>query len=195
MTYYLIDLENVHRNGLAGCQHMKPDDRCMLFYTCHVNRNKIKEWAKDCTGIVSYHQVPSGKESLDRHLISCLGFLMGIGSKTDSYVIISCDKGFVPVVKFWKNEGFDVKRMRNVDEERLQYPDHGRYEKMYQHLVKYFQGDIWDETLGEAMTDADIIACIAEKFRGDKSKIHGKLCSIVGQDQGRMIYYQMRRFL
>ena len=53
------------------------------------------------------HKVASGNQSLDKHLVSYLGYLLGFEGNSCSYVIISKDKGYDEIIEFWKREGFN----------------------------------------------------------------------------------------
>ena len=48
------------------------------------------------------------------HLVSYLGYLLGVYGKECSYVIISKDKDYDNIVKFWKEEGYpNISRKRS----------------------------------------------------------------------------------
>ena len=61
-------------------------------------------WLKEDRDIKP-HLVPVRKQSLDMHQVSYLGHLLGVYGKECSYVIISKDKDYDNIVKFWKEEG------------------------------------------------------------------------------------------
>ena len=50
--------------------------------------------------------MPVRKESVDKHLVSYLGYLLGFHGKQDAYVIVSNDTGYDNIISFWKNEGY-----------------------------------------------------------------------------------------
>lgn len=103
-TYYLIDFENVHNEGIANIKSMTKTDHMHIFSTQNAtNINKDVFWIN---GDIKSHLVSAKKQSLDMHLVSYLGYLLGIHGKDCCYVIISKDKDYDNIVKFWKEEGY-----------------------------------------------------------------------------------------
>lgn len=103
-TFYLIDFENVHNDGIANIENMTKSNHVHIFST--QNATNIRTdifWIK---GDIKCHLVPVRKQSSDMHLVSYLGYLIGIHGKDCSYVIVSKDKDYDNIVKFWKGEGY-----------------------------------------------------------------------------------------
>lgn len=103
-TYYLIDFENVHNDGIENIESMAKTDHVHIFST--QNATNIRQdviWMKND---IHTHLVPIRKQSLDMHLVSYLGYLLGIHGKSCSYVIVSKDKDYDNIIKFWKEEGY-----------------------------------------------------------------------------------------
>ena len=59
-TCYLIDYENVHEEGLVGCDSLKKTDHIVIFFTpqCYENRYEgdIRSW----TGFPGYERSARG---------------------------------------------------------------------------------------------------------------------------------------
>jgi hypothetical protein len=105
-TFYLIDFENVHNDGIANIESITKEEHVHIFST--QNATNIRQdifWLKEDRDIKP-HLVPVRKQSLDMHLVSYLGYLLGVYGKECSYVIISKDKDYDNIVKFWKEEGY-----------------------------------------------------------------------------------------
>lgn len=103
-TFYLIDFENVHDNGIANIENMTKTDHVHIFST--QNAMNIRTDVFWINGDIKSHLVPVRKQSVDMHLVSYLGYLLGIHGKNCSYVIISKDKDYDNIIKFWKEEGY-----------------------------------------------------------------------------------------
>lgn len=101
-TFYLIDFENVHDTGIANIEKLKKTDYAYIFSTKNAT-NIRPDIFKDNIKLIL---VPTGKQSLDMHLVSYLGYLLGIHGKDCSYVIISKDKDYDNIVNFWKGKGY-----------------------------------------------------------------------------------------
>lgn len=104
-TFYLIDFENVHNEGLENIDSLSKDDHVHIFST--ENALNIRMDIVFAKGIdIQGHIVPIRKQSLDMHLVSYLGHLLGIHGKQCAYTIISNDTDYDNIIKFWKDEGY-----------------------------------------------------------------------------------------
>lgn len=100
---YLVDYENVHESGIQGMDALTAEDCVYLFHTSNADRislsclDYVQAWVKVIL-------VPPGKQSLDMHLGSFLGYL--IGRETDPetrYAIISHDMDYLCIADFWNS--------------------------------------------------------------------------------------------
>jgi len=97
---YLVDYENVHELGLCGMDRLAAEDCVYIFHTSVSDKislsslDNVRAWVKVI-------RVPPGKESLDRHLGSFLGYLIGRGEEDTRYAIVSRDAGYRPLADFW----------------------------------------------------------------------------------------------
>ena len=108
-TIYLIDYENVREHGLTAIQPLDEEDSVYLLYTNNASKIGLDALANiDAT--MRFMKVVAGKQSLDMHLVSYLGYLLRKNGKSKKYVIVSRDGGFDGVVRFWKNKGYNVMR-------------------------------------------------------------------------------------
>ena len=105
-TFYLVDFENVHNDGIANIDSLSKDDHVHIFSTQNaMNISKKVFWLnKD----IKSHLVPVRKQSLDMHLVSYLGYLLATHGKQCSYVIVSNDKDYDNIISFWKEEGLSL---------------------------------------------------------------------------------------
>lgn len=104
-VYYLIDFENVHNEGLENIDSLTKKEHLYIFST--ENALNIRMDILFSRGIdMKGHIVPAGKQSLDMHLVSCLGYLLGIYGKQCAYVIISKDTDYDNIIEFWKKQGY-----------------------------------------------------------------------------------------
>ena len=113
-TFYLIDFENVHNDGIANIESMTKEEHVHIFST--QNATNIRQdifWLKEDRDIKP-HLVPVRKQSLDMHLVSYLGYLLGVYGKECSYVIISKDKDYDNIVKFWKEEEIGIAELARI---------------------------------------------------------------------------------
>lgn len=104
-TFYLIDFENVHDDGLKNINTLTKSDHVHIFFTKNANRVGLGILHATEAHIDS-HEVPAGKQSLDMHLASYLGYLLGKSEEgTCSYIIVSKDKDYDNIIAFWQEKG------------------------------------------------------------------------------------------
>lgn len=104
-THYLIDYENDGKNGLKGCEKLSSSDFIHLFYTDNSKNITLDIFTNDGKSKFDVKKVPVGDQSLDKHLIAYLGYLVGKNANIPTeYVIISSDKGYDKVCEFLQGE-------------------------------------------------------------------------------------------
>ena len=103
-TYYLIDFENVASKGLEGADKLTKSDWVHLFSTSQAQKISTATLANFNATNLLVHEVPAGSQSVDKHLLSFLGYLLGSCTGTPQIVIISNDTGYDDIVRFWKAE-------------------------------------------------------------------------------------------
>jgi len=103
MSIYLIDYENTSVSGLDGISSLCENDSIYIFYSENADRLTfgLHRRLSECKAKVNYMKVETEtKNSLDFQLVSYLGFLIN-ENKDATYFIVSKDKGFGSVSKFW----------------------------------------------------------------------------------------------
>lgn len=115
-TYYLIDFENVNEDGLSGANTLGSNDYVHLFYTENCKKISLDVLNMNKLSSFAYHKVPTKKQSLDMHLVSYLGYLIGIHrEKKCKYIIISKDTDYDNIITFWKeSENASITRQAQI---------------------------------------------------------------------------------
>jgi hypothetical protein len=109
---YLIDSENVG----STWTHLLQNDEKFELYICvtenakSLNFSLLKELTEERRRRIHIIECEPGKNSLDFYLSSYLGYLIG-KDRHSSYIVVSQDTGYDHVIEYWKNEGYDVKRI------------------------------------------------------------------------------------
>lgn len=113
-TFYLVDFENVHSKGIENIKSLTKTEQVHIFSTKNAEKVRIDLVVLKEIDI-DVDIVPVGDQSVDRHLISFLGYLLGIYGKQCAYVIVSKDKGYDNIIKFWKEKGYtDISRESEI---------------------------------------------------------------------------------
>ncbi len=116
-TYYFIDFENINNDErLKGLSSLGRHDHVHLFYTDNARRINLDIFHGSIACEFSVHKVPVNKQSLDMHLVSYLGYLLGSNPDSGcSYVIISDDTDYDNIIAFWKaNTSQDISRRSSI---------------------------------------------------------------------------------
>ena len=112
---FIVDFENVGIDGIGNADVLGLEDHVHLFCT----RNSAKICPSVLAGFNSTnlltHVVPQGDQSVDMHIVTYLGYLIAQKNPKDEFFIISKDKDYDNVIKFWKDEqGITVKRLERL---------------------------------------------------------------------------------
>lgn len=110
MAIYLIDFENVHSDGLKGIEQLERKDECYIFYSEHagvLTFNMHKKITESRAKIYYVEAQVGMKNALDFQLVSYLGYMLR-EKPEETYCIISNDKAFELVSKFWQDKGVNV---------------------------------------------------------------------------------------
>ncbi len=109
MAFYLIDTDNVSRDWVEFVVARKDATGIGIFFTQHSQSLTYAQLNKlgKINGPKEYIECYAGKNGLDFQLASALGFKIH-SDPEESYVIVSRDNGYDPMIKFWNSRGFKV---------------------------------------------------------------------------------------
>lgn len=115
---FFVDFENVHNAGLSNLKGLSKDDFFFIFYTANtenITLDNINLLNKSCCRY-EFIKVPGGSQSLDMHLISFVGYAIGILGNKYNFVVISKDKDYDNIISFWKEKyGITIKRQATIN--------------------------------------------------------------------------------
>lgn len=103
-TYYLIDFENVGLKGLEGAEKLGAMDHVHLFSTRNAPKINTATLAHFNGTNLLVHEVPAKSQSVDMHLVSFLGYLLGSCKPVPTIIILSNDTDYDDICQFWKTE-------------------------------------------------------------------------------------------
>ena len=106
---FLIDYENVTSAGIEGIDKLSEQDSVYIFYTAAQQSISfdMHRAILDAKCKISYFSVANGgKNALDFQLASFIGYLVGL-SEDKSIYVVSGDKGFQFIWKFWERQGVE----------------------------------------------------------------------------------------
>jgi len=117
---YLIDFENVGVKGLEGAEKLSKNDYVHIFSTKNAPKITTATLATLNKTNLTVHEVPAKKQSVDMHLVSYLGYLIGTDGNSSKYFIISKDTDYVNIIKYWEKEiNITVNYKENLDHEQI----------------------------------------------------------------------------
>lgn len=116
MNYYLVDFENVKKDGLDGIHRLEAEDRVCILYSKNADSITFEQHKKimESKADIELCKVDVGsKNALDFQLATQLGFLIA-NKAADSYYIVSKDKGFEILSGYWKSRGVSVTLIADI---------------------------------------------------------------------------------
>lgn len=116
-TVYLVDFENTHDAGMVGYDNLDSNDEIIIFYTVF-NKVKPSYGMSNCN--VQYELVSEGKQSVDMHIISYIGYMAGVYGEKCNIVIISIDRGYDRIIKYWRNKtNINIIRRQSITAKKI----------------------------------------------------------------------------
>lgn len=196
-TYYLVDFENVQEDGLSGSENLGSHDHVHLFSTKNVPKISIETLTRLNSADLSSHAIPAGKQSLDMHLVSFLGYLIGININNKCrYVIVSKDTNYDNIIAFWKNQKItDITRQNTIADD-LQTKAQPTTAKTSE--TTNINNEI-QKILSKADFNNDIISYVASLIskhhneQNAKQTIYRAIVAKYGQNQGLNIYNHIKK--
>lgn len=120
-TFYLIDFENVHSNGLEGCNLLGKTDRVIIFWTENARNLDMTKLSKHCEASIQFEQVPKGKQSLDKRLINYMKELAKEHRKDCTIIIVSKDNDYnKAIAEFPKQYGSKIYKVERIKDYKPQ---------------------------------------------------------------------------
>jgi hypothetical protein len=111
MATYLIDYENVHKNGLVGIQKLPDNDTVVVFVGNNINDMPVETvmLILDSSAQVKIEKMKkTANNYLDFQLATCLGGLITSGGDKE-FFIISNDRDFEAVIDYWKRNKTNIR--------------------------------------------------------------------------------------
>ncbi len=163
---YLIDFENVHSDGLKGIELLDKKEKCYIFYSEHAGvltfnmHKRITESKAD----IFYIEAQVGmKNALDFQLVSYLGYMIREAPDED-YCVISNDKAFELVGRFWQDKSVNVFSAVSLEHAKKS----GDYNKLHSELEKLIpdreECEFVEKCINELSTKSGINNRIVKKY-------------------------------
>lgn len=169
MVTYLVDYENVNKDGLNGVSKLDSSHSVYIFYsekadsmTFGLHRRLMETKAN-----VDFFRVTVGtKNSLDFQLVSFLGYLIAKHEK-ETFVIVSKDTGFNSVVDFWSRKKINISRSESITNDK-------------QHVSEILLEKVTD-ALGPELSKYAQCACKAIQSSSSKTEVNNYIAKNLPQ--------------
>ena len=104
-NYYLVDYENVNSYGLEGSEKLENDNHIVIFYSDHAKNLNMDDFAGIEKATMKLVKVHPGSQSMDIHIASYLGYLIGKNNEGSIRIfIVSKDKDYDKIIEFWRSK-------------------------------------------------------------------------------------------
>ena len=109
MRHYLVDFENVNDEGLREIGALQKDCCIHIFFSASSARISLEYLTLMRNASVKAHKVSDDSTSLDVHIATTLGYLIGSDAdQQDSFFIVSAGHDFSELVRFWGRRGVNI---------------------------------------------------------------------------------------
>lgn len=205
-THYLIDYENVHEEGLCGGENLGKNDYVHLLFTKNASKISIEKIAYFSHSNLSLHEIPVGSQSLDMHLVSYLGYLIGAeNNKECKYIIVSKDTDYDNIIRFWK----ECKNASIIRQAQIKISKTEKKQDKTKAIAngsknlnnKHELNNEIQKKLSKANFASDIVGCVSSLVckhydkENAKQKIYRDIISKYGQKNGLNIYNHIKKSL
>lgn len=192
----MIDYENVHGDGLSGCQELTKTDHIVIFFTQNAKSIDMRDISNHGQAELEMIEVPSGKQSADVHISSYVGFLVGKNGKDCKVVIVSNDTDFDNVIKFWKKKtGISASRTQQIKKKTADTKTNVSSKK------KTETNSELQKVLSNGGFSDDIIKYVTSTaiknlgVKNGKQQTYRTIISKYGQDKGLNIYNHIKKHI
>lgn len=132
-----MDYENTGTSGFIGCEKLKKCDHIYIFYTENAGKINLDILSDHGKSKMTALKIPVRKQSVDMHLVSYLGYLIGKNKGKDCrYIIISRDNDYDNIIKFWKKNKIKITRKKYISYDPNKKPsENTELNKLYDELI------------------------------------------------------------
>jgi hypothetical protein len=195
-TYYFVDFENVRSKALLALNDINKGDVFIIFYSDNSGELSFEMmnyiYGKKAR-IKSFKASVGTSNALDFQLSSYLGYL--INDKSDSkFYIVSNDKGYDCLCRYWNDLGYDVARI-SIENENVKIKGKKKKKKIakqiktdkvsMKEITKYLDaGEDTEEILqlfNASSSKQEFNIKLSKKYRDNKksSEVYNKLKPLV----------------
>lgn len=204
----MIDFDNVSSSGLSGWDNLGSTAHIIIFHASNTKTMKIDIDMLNIVKNVNLEtiEVPQGNQSVDKHIISYMGYLIGNKGNNCQIVIISGDKGYENIINFWKSRGAkNISFAGNIAALAKKAAPTPK-----KPTAKAKKADLntppkdtptIESRLKAAGCPKDVIQDILSMWEKNKNKthrksiIHNELISKCGNDKGKVYYNHIKKLL
>ena len=183
MSYYLVDFENVKKDGLDGIHKLGKEDKVCIFYSKNADSITFDQHRRliESKADIELCKVDVGsKNALDFQLATQLGYLIA-NQAADAFYIVSKDKVFEILSGYWKNRGVSVTLTADITGRRADHETQELKEKLsakLQEILKEENDVSVDEVLKivqQYKTKQGIMNALMKKYPSADNKKSSKI--------------------
>lgn len=182
-SFYLVDFENVKKDGLDGIHKLGEEDKVCILYSKNADSITFEQHKRimESKAEIELCKVDVGsKNALDFQLATQLGFLIA-NKAADSYYIVSKDKGFEILSGYWKSRGVSVTLIADImgrshDQETQELK--GRLQEVLTEILRENDDVTVDEvlkTIQQYKTKQGIMNALMKKYPSADNKKSSKI--------------------
>ena len=137
MGYYLVDYENVKKDGLNAINKLTERDKVCIFYSQNAETMTfgLHRRLNESVAHISFQKVEVGtKNALDFQLVTYLGYIIAL-KEDKNYYIVTKDNGFNSVCQYWSKRNIDVSIVADLTGRNLKQEKDDLYNEVDKLLI------------------------------------------------------------
>ncbi len=192
---------------MEGCSKLTASDHIIIFFTKNAMKINMSDISDHGNAELKMIEISPGKQSVDIHIGSYLGYLMGInGGKDCRIIIISGDMDFDNMLSFWKDKNnANLSRAVNIkdyicnEKKQKAAPGKSAPEECESQKTK-INNEIM-QTLSKAGFGSEITGFVASAavkniaVKNGKQQLYRAVISKFGQSRGLDIYNRIKKLI
>ena len=171
-----------------------------LFYTENARKIDLNFFAEHGQAELCIHKAPVRSQSLDMHLVTYLGYLIGLDRESrGQYRIVSKDTDFDNIVKFWKQEkNVEISRIAKIAAKPRAAAKPAAKKQKAEPIDKTVVNNEIQQVLSKEGLTGEVIGFVASAVvknlgeKNGKQVIYRSIISEFGQEKGLSIYRAIR---
>ena len=166
MGYYLVDYENVKKDGLNGINMLTEEDAVCVFYSENADTLTfdLHKRINESKASITFQKVEvKTANALDFQLATFLGYIIA-EDKERAYYLVTKDKGFQSLCVYWERKNIKVTMVADVSKRYIKKENEVAKKEVDKRIKDKEIADTVIQLMQQYKTKADIHNALVKKY-------------------------------